>query len=255
MATHFVGLGPGKAGTTYIYGFLSHHPGVKMGLIKETYFFSSGCKKTLEWYRKIKKVDDEFESRSRVAYGDISNQYFKDLSCVLKAEKLIPETKYIFFERDPLDRLLSCFKFEKKMGSRKTMPEFLAEQERVHFDNEGLLLRISSLVPNEKIFVIPFHELRDRPQAVFDRLAHFLDIACLQYDPVDFKNDSVKPRSARLARLARGLAWILRSLGFYGLLQGAKNNKPIRRLLFGYRQIVISKEDIALAHDFLYKKS
>lgn len=248
---HFVGLGPGKAGTTYIYGYLDQHPNVSVGIVKESYYFSREFHRGRNWYLKLKNIYTDATRPDILAFGDISNQYFKDLNCIQRVESEFPNSKYIFFQRRPLSRLISCYKFEKKMGYRGDINEYLLTQSPAHFNNEDILQNIYQLVPKSSVFVVDFDLLSREPAKVLDKLTGFLNVPSFEADADIFRNPSVLPRSSHFAVIGRGVAKALRRLKLYSLLQFLKNSDILRKVFFTSAPIEISEVEIEVARQFL----
>ena len=112
-----VGIGPGKAGTTWLYNQLSRHSEISTCKIKEPYFFTENFKYGFKWYKSL-------FSQNRPVRLEISNRYifeFEELNGNLK--KFDENILIIYFDRDPFDRT-SAFLFEKQMGQVLTVEEF-----------------------------------------------------------------------------------------------------------------------------------
>jgi hypothetical protein len=66
----FVMIGPGEAGTTWVYGLLKAHPEVCVATAKKTMFFDASYHKGVDWYHRLYPRCDGCK-----AVGEVSNSY------------------------------------------------------------------------------------------------------------------------------------------------------------------------------------
>lgn len=116
----FLILGPMKAGTTSLFGWLGKHPRCRLPDVKEIMFFRFDERwgKGLEWYGR------HFEGiPSGYLTGEASN--YVDPRFAAKAaariHRSLPDARLIFIVRDRVDRLRSNYRHEVRMG-RESRP-------------------------------------------------------------------------------------------------------------------------------------
>lgn len=251
LATHYVGLGPGKAGTTFVYDYLRQHPCVYRGAIKEIYYFAENYSRGREWYRRQFSWPAGAEEGAAMAYGDIGNQYFKSHEVIERALTFDSATRFILFYRDPVDRLISCYKFEKKMGSKVSLSDYIKTLNPEDFNFKLLEAEVSRRVPADQLLVLDFHALTSDPERLLSGLCDFLRIPFFPAASFVPSNVSVRPRSTLVAALARKGASILREHRLLRTLQRLKSSRLISGLLFTDDRVILSKESEIMVRDFL----
>lgn len=115
LTNFFVGGAP-KAGTTSLWEYLSQHPNIYMGEEKEIYFFTHKWKKGIKWYNKKYK-----NYKGEKAVGDGSINMIVSEDAPIRVKKLIKDPKIIFLVRDPIERLLSVYKFDVMRGDKRAV--------------------------------------------------------------------------------------------------------------------------------------
>ncbi len=105
--------GAGKSGTTSLHGYLSQHPDVFMSEWKEPHFFSNPefYEKGLGEYAKL--FQDAGSARVR---GESSTSYFQHPQVVERIEASLPQCRFIFVLRNPIDRAESHFRWMASIG-------------------------------------------------------------------------------------------------------------------------------------------
>ncbi len=123
MLPDFFIVGAPKCGTTTLYHFLASHPEVSMSVPKELNFFSGKeildqrlyyktflVKNLNEYKNHFKKIKNEkITGESSVSY-----LYYKEVPG--KIHKLIPEAKIIIMLRDPVQRAVSHYMMDRRLG-------------------------------------------------------------------------------------------------------------------------------------------
>lgn len=73
MLPTFLGIGPPKAASTWLYQLLASHPDVAMSREKEPCFFSRHHSRGLGWYEAFFPEDEE--ERMYRAVGEVTPEY------------------------------------------------------------------------------------------------------------------------------------------------------------------------------------
>ena len=73
MMPNFVGVGPGRSGTTWLYEVFLEHPEIGMAKVKETQFFHKNYSRGSDWYESL-----FVDVADKKAIGEISNEYIFD---------------------------------------------------------------------------------------------------------------------------------------------------------------------------------
>ncbi|GED23435.1 sulfotransferase [Halomonas halmophila] len=218
---HFIGIGAMKAGTTWLHDYLKNHDEVLASPIKEMNFFtshlrrkeyphilngfvsrycefSSSCDfKQPNQVEKLRNLSDRlamefnpyhylnfFESRlsGQSAYGEISPSYAdlgsEDFAYITR---LCPNAKFIFIMRDPVSRLLSHIRFDKKLNQKLSISQLLEKavnpssvfQIRSRYD--VTIKNLEKSVPKENIIYLFYESMFCNEEVA--RLCGFLGIS------------------------------------------------------------------------------
>jgi hypothetical protein len=104
MLPSFLILGGQRCGTTSLYRYLSGHPDVHPGLVKEIQFFTLNYGRGVDWYRS------QFPPESAGGHSfDASPYYLFHPAAPERASGLLPDAKLIALLRNPVDRAFSHY--------------------------------------------------------------------------------------------------------------------------------------------------
>ena len=229
---YIVGIGPGKAGTTWFYNFAKNHPDLQVSEIKETNFF---LKSKLESDFELsyqKHFPKTFDGRSFV---DVSNHYiFSDnaLENILKLNNV----QIVYFKRDDFERICSIVKFERKLGNYEPVEVILNRLDKGRYRNDHFESLLNKKFGSESI-TFDFDMLMKNERIFASQLCARLGISDFCYTASDIeKNMSVEPRIRIVVKFANLLARILRHLGFLRMLQSLKASPMLNQVLFRENQ-------------------
>ncbi len=109
-------IGVNKAGTSWLYYLLDHHPDVFMADAKELYYFGEAGPeeegpKTLKAYHRHFPFDQDYRY-----FGDATVMYYKSAATADEIQAYNPDAKLLAIVRDPIQRLLSQFQYNKQLG-------------------------------------------------------------------------------------------------------------------------------------------
>lgn len=213
----FIGIGAGRAGSTWLWENLQRHPQVFMPEDKELYYFNSELPedvnarnpnfgKPVSWY--LAKFAN---ARPEQICGEITPVYIWSKSAPAAIHAFNPGIKLLVTIREPVDRLFSDYLYRRQMGmiGPMTFKEFVEKYEfMVEWSYFGQFLStFFSLFPREQICVVRFEDIKKRPVEVIDRVVEFLGIDRLEL-PVGKENVNpsgvpVYPLYSRLFRQVR----------------------------------------------------
>ena len=132
----FLIIGAQRAATTSLYRLLTSHPGVRPALRKEVHYFDFQYAKGRSWYLA------HFPLRSFSGLtGEASPYYMVHPLAPERVKRMNPRMKLIAILRDPVDRALSHYHREVRLGFEPlTFEEAVdAEPERLAADSHRLL--------------------------------------------------------------------------------------------------------------------
>ena len=102
---HFVVLGQGKAGTSFVYRVLSQNPAIGLSHPKELHYFSGNRDKGVDWYTShFAHIAPETPM-----IGEVSPSYLRRDAIEALANTLGTDTKIIFLLRRPIERAYSRY--------------------------------------------------------------------------------------------------------------------------------------------------
>lgn len=135
MLPSFLILGGQRCGTTSLYRYLSEHPDVHPGLVKEIQFFTLNYGKGVNWYRS------QFPPESTGGHSfDASPYYLFHPAAPERASGLLPDAKLIALLRNPVDRAFSHYQHNAGNGVEDlSFEEALAAEESRLAGEEGRL--------------------------------------------------------------------------------------------------------------------
>jgi Sulfotransferase family len=199
----FLVIGAPKAGTTALHAALAGHPALYMSPIKEPKFFLSdgppptrgGPGDALTYREHVWKRDD-YEALFEAApagtlRGESTPLYMYDRDAMRRIRGLIPHVRLIAIIRDPVERAHSNWTHLWSAGLEPVgdFVQACGEEERRiaagwasfwHYTGLGRygeqLQHVFSLFPRERVYVIRYRQLVDKPAATLDGIFDFLDV-------------------------------------------------------------------------------
>jgi hypothetical protein len=204
MKLDFVGVGPQRAGTSWLHRNFMNHSEVCLPRepIKETFFFDEQYHRGLSWYRKYFPADcDRFTG----VIGEFGPSYFD----VEQAPRRIcgenPDCKIIVSIRNPVDRTFSLFLHYLKLG--EVPPDFdkaIEQMPRIITSGNYKLhiLRWVELFRFDRVHFVLLDDIKEHPLQTLNEVCKFLGIS-------DFLPEQIITRPVNIAFLPKYL-WISR---------------------------------------------
>jgi Sulfotransferase domain len=217
----FVGVGPGRTGTTWLHRALEGHVDLPYG-VKETQFFTTFYGKGIDWYARHFRY-----ATGERPIAEICPAYFFRIEALERVKTHIPNCRIIATMRDPVDRLYSIYKLMRHMAaaSRGPFEEILKAWPSMAGGNRyAFYLRASfENFGRENVLVTFYDELRAEPQRYLNRVTDFMGVERIALSARPRIGDHVNafaraPRNSKLARGATRLIYWLRGHQAYGLL-------------------------------------
>jgi Sulfotransferase domain len=232
----FAIIGPGKAGTTWMYSLLDAHPEVCMAAAKETMFFDANYHRGVGWYHRFFDACD-----GRAAVGEVSNSYIFSEEAPARMRAYNPAMKLVASLRNPIDRAFSNYLFwlrnAQVTGSFEdtvvARPELLVP---------GLygthLERYLDHFPARQLLVLSFDDLRRDPRAFARRLLEFLGVDPEHVPEVAGEKvlAASRPRSRVAARVVKQAALAVRRAGMPDVVTRVRGGALPRLLYRQYRE-------------------
>jgi hypothetical protein len=213
----FIGVGPPRTATTWLYRVLSGRVGLPAGR-KETDFFSRNFGRGLDWYLGYFR-----DCRADQPIGEFSPMYFADARAPGRIAETIPDCRIIASFRDPVDRAWSQWRLMVRQAW--TRLDFVAALQRHHELRESgryghYLQEWIAKFGRERVLVLIYEDLEADPQAFLDQVCGFIGAAHFPVADSPFGDQRVHtvpvaPRSYRLARNARKFMRFLNERRFH----------------------------------------
>ena len=226
----FIGIGPGKSGSSWLYQLLQSHPSVCMSTAKETVFFDDQYYRGIDWYGKF------FDRCDHPVVGEVSNTYIFSSDAAQRIAAFKPDMKLITILRDPIDRAYSQYLFLLRNGQARgsfrevanTHPGIL---KRGRYDI--YLGRYLESFDLSQIHVASFDDLKRNPERVSERILCFLglDASEAAFDVRERVLPASKARNRTVARLVKRSAGLVRKLGYPELVTRVKSS-PVVKMLY-----------------------
>ncbi len=168
----FICIGPPKAGTTWMFEQLRHHPQVFIG-IKEPNFFGQNT--------PLVRYAAHFAEANGRLCGDLSPQYSKHPSIAARIYDLLPQAKIIYSLREPARRAFSQWKMARRLGNIPAEMSFrdAFEEDRSAIRTRGEYTKFVEAYRSlfgDRFLILWFDDIAAKPAAVTRQLAQFLGI-------------------------------------------------------------------------------
>jgi hypothetical protein len=170
-------IGVKKAGTSWLYYLLDQHSDIFMSRVKELYFFGEHYPERLDDYHRHFPFEASF-----TYFGEATVTYFRHARIAREIRDYSPEAKVLAIVRDPIERLLSQFRYHKQLG---VLPEdavlrdvFADEAFQLLEDShyEQTLPAYREVFGDEQFRVVSLEEATAEPAAFWGDLQAFLGV-------------------------------------------------------------------------------
>jgi aryl carrier-like protein len=173
----FIIIGAMKSATTSLHDQLAAHAGVHMSVPKEPNFFSDEDQwgRGLDWYWDLfaKAPSSDLCGESSTHYTKLPRHH----NVVDRIAEHVPDAKFIYVMRHPVDRLVSHYIHE---WTQRVIDEPIQQAIDSHPNLVDFGLYAMQLRPwverfgRERILPVFFDRLRAHPQAELERVCHFI---------------------------------------------------------------------------------
>ena len=230
MLPTFIGIGPGRTGTSMLYEALRSHPEVCMARgTKETNYFAHHHRQGPGWYAQFFKTCGAEKAR-----GEISNLYFYDPEVPARIHAALPDVRLFTCLRNPFERLRSVYHYRLRSGEIPTTTS-LDEAVRRYPDLTTDSCYATKLAgyythfERAQIQVLFYDDLVEDPVAFVQGLFRFLGISTASIPAVVHErvNASAAARVPGIGEAAR----LLRHTGLRRILDWAKRSRWVRQAL------------------------
>ncbi|HVS85448.1 MAG TPA: sulfotransferase domain-containing protein [Gaiellaceae bacterium] len=110
----FLVIGAQRAGTSSLYNALVRHPLVVRAAVKEVQYFSLFSEKGDGWYRAHFPLRARLRAGQRT--GEATPYYLFHPRAAERAAAVVPEARLVVLLRDPVERAISQYHFQRRLG-------------------------------------------------------------------------------------------------------------------------------------------
>jgi len=258
MKVDFFIVGAPKSGTTSLYNYLNQHYSISMSSIKEPNFFSSSELFDQQLYYKTKTITDLskyhalFSGKEQCCMlGEASVSYLFYSDVANKIYDYNHKAKIIMILRDPIERAISHYNMDKRLGYVKTSLENILDdissKDNILFYQQYIQLglyysqvkKYFDVFGKENVCVMLYDDMKHDNNIFTNKVISFLG---LEEDlNIDFETpyNSYKKSSFRFINFLYSISFIRKTiikLLPYSLLQKINNS------FFTKKETKISKE-------------
>lgn len=191
----FIGIGTGKAGTTWLWGMLRQHPEIFLPSEKELHYFDE------EWYGppglRNERADRPLawylahfeEAGPDQLCGEITPSYLWNPTAAKLLNQFDPDLKLFAILRDPTERVFSSFQFSllkgeiEQMAFEQALTEHPYLVERTRYGQ--FLDRYLDHFPPDQLAIRFYDDLRSDPRAFLIDIESYLGVSSFVPDDVD----------------------------------------------------------------------
>ncbi|MFM6190739.1 MAG: sulfotransferase domain-containing protein [Planktothrix sp.] len=130
---HFIIIGVQKGGTNSLYNYLCTHPQIVAATQKEIHFFTLNYEQGLTWYQS--QFSSEADGK-QILTGEGSPYYLFHPLVPQRLYESFPNTRLIVLLRNPVDRAISHYYWEVKLGYEPLSLEEAISQEPERLQGE-----------------------------------------------------------------------------------------------------------------------
>lgn len=214
----FLGIGTPKSGTSWLHDLLDSHPRVFIpGQLKEIHFFDRRFGDGSDWYAKFFREATSAHS----VVGDITPHYlYSDPQRITEFPSI---KKLILMYRDPVDRVVSHFKFRVRLDNYGgTLDDFLLDYPQVlDYSRYGKhFAAYLKFFDRSQFLVLRLEDATSNVEATKNDLCQFLGIDAREFPEssgASVINPAFNPRNRVLYKAAVRTARWMGDKGLYRL--------------------------------------
>lgn len=199
----FIGVAGMRCGTTWIYRCLAEHPQICFSSQKETCFFNNNYLRGLEYYKSFFKHCN-CDKKIR---GEFTPAYYIHEKIAERIRKHFPDVKILACLRNPIERILSHYRFKIKIG-QKVHPSLAKELSlRPAYLIGGFyyqhLNRFFKYFDPENILILIYEDALNNPAKFIKNIYKFLGVNENFVPTMLHKRANVSPEEGKMDKTTR----------------------------------------------------
>lgn len=205
MLPNFFVIGAAKAGTTSLHEYLAAHPQIQMSAVKEPNYFAPDDRSAAgRRHSPVIRDRDRYEALfdpAAALRGESSpaySQYPRRPGVPERIHELVPEARFIYLVRDPIERIRSFYMQRASLGDYPPFAEALGDIDDPANDYicpsryRTQADRYVAVFGRDRLLVVDQRDLRDDRAASLGRIFDFLGA-----DPAGFWDRSYEREANR----------------------------------------------------------
>ncbi|HQV00779.1 MAG TPA: sulfotransferase, partial [Bacteroidia bacterium] len=211
--------GSTKCATTSVFAYLANHPSIASSKVKESRFFwmdeyplKNGAYNIVDGIESYEQVFLEKTGANIRLEATPDYLYSRDTALAIKEN--LEDVKLIFIVRNPIERIISWYKFAKQLNlilATETIEAYINQQlnyvgndapQHLRSVEQGLygkyLKHYFEIFGKDKICVLDYEQISSNPLKAMKSIADFLKIDAAFYESYSFEvlNKSVQVKDA-----------------------------------------------------------
>jgi len=195
MVPNFFVIGAMKGGTSSLFRYLRSHPQIATSRLKEPQYFMEerSWNRGLTWYESLFPT----EADGYIAVGEASVGYSRYPVFKGVPERIadcVPQARFIYVLREPVDRMRSHYLQELKRGFERLPIERALLENPIYMDASRYALQLERYLrcfPLERFCLVTSEDLRFMRQVALGRIYRFLGVDEAWRSPVTEKEYGV----------------------------------------------------------------
>jgi hypothetical protein len=181
---NFLGIGAQKAGTTWLYTMLSHHPAIRFPAGKEIHFWDQQRQRGIDWYDALFTGDEQIKGEITPAYAILSVSQVRDIYTYY------PHIRLFYVLRNPIERawsaaLMALERAEMTITDASDqwfIDHFNSQDSLKRGDYEACLKIWTSVYLRSQLLILRFEAIATNPSQLLTQCCQHLGINTISID-------------------------------------------------------------------------
>ncbi|AFZ35783.1 sulfotransferase [Stanieria cyanosphaera PCC 7437] len=243
LLPNFIFAGAPKSASSTLFEYIKQHPDIYMCPIKEPFFFDFNYEKGIDWYQSL---FSNYQGEKII--GEATVWYMRWKSVPQRIYQTIPNSKFLFVLRNPIERAFSNYQMDL-FGGKYTLDQTFGYVIRNEFKDSSIdrtivssgfyyeqLKRFEEYFDPSNFLIILYEDLKNDLRAVEKKIYEFLD--------VDSNFQAINPDNRMIGRCLKNEKLLIKLSQLPGFNKIWQKHRQFRKL-FIYENSTINKQKIA----------